>query len=60
MDQMEVMKIVNRKMKPKEQIIKIKMKESLEKLPKFFPREKKIVSRGHEGNAWQTQKQKVN
>ena len=60
MDQMEVMKIVNRKMKPKEQIIKIKMKESLEKLPKLFPREKKIVSREHERNAWQTQKQKVN
>ena len=41
MDQMEVIKIVNRKMKPKEQIIKIKMKESLQQLPKLFPRGKK-------------------
>ena len=41
MNQMKVMKIVNRKMKSKEQIIKIKMTESLETLPKLFPREKK-------------------
>ena len=40
MDQMKVMKIVNRKMKSKEQIIKIKMK-TLQTLPKLFPREKK-------------------
>ena len=41
MDQMEVMKIVNRKMKPKEQIIEVKMMESVEALPMLFPREKK-------------------